>query len=118
MSKFILSTDKEILETIAATFPTQKELIAATSVYYNTTSPLGDVEKEKEVCYFALVVTSKDTNYHLTKEDMDQLAALYVDNKELLSVLDKAQKTKTVPVGKATKAKNGDGCAYLARDPN
>ena len=115
MTKLIIATDKETLETIAATFPTQKELIAATSVYYNTTSPLGDVEKEKEVSSITLVVTSKDINYHLTKEAMDQLAALYVDNKELLSVLDKAQKTKTVPVGKAA---NGSGCAYMGRDPN
>ena len=68
MSKLIIATDKETLETIAATFPTQKELIAATSVYYNTTSPLGDVEKEKEVSSITLVVTSKDTNYHLTNE--------------------------------------------------
>lgn len=115
MTKLTISIDKETLETIAATFPTQKELIAATSIYYNTTSPLGDVEKEKEVSYITLVVASKDTNYHLTKEAMDQLATLYVDNKELLSMLDKAQKSKTVPVGKAAK---GSGCAYLGRDPN
>lgn len=115
MTKLIVSIDKETLETIAATFPTQKELIAATFVHYNITSPLGDVEKEKEVSHITLVVAIKDNNYYLTKETMDQLATLYVDNKELLSMLDKAQKMKTVPVAKAAK---GSGCAYLGRDPN
>ena len=115
MSHPIIDTDTQSLETIAATYPTQQELIAATSVYHTTVSPLIDSKNEGDTHKNIFVVAYKETELYLTIEAMDKLATLYVDNKELLSVLDKAQKTKTVPVAKAA---NGSGCAYLGRDPN
>ena len=95
------------LEAIAALYPTEDNLIAATTVYAEykdgeiDTTPIFMVgmENEKFVC--------------LSKTDMDKLAALYVENKKLVAIVDKASGIKTMS---AAKAKSGSGCAYVARN--
>jgi hypothetical protein len=44
---------------------------------------------------------------------MDKLVALYVENKKLVAIVDKASSIKTMS---ADKAKSGNGCAYVARN--
>jgi hypothetical protein len=98
---------REQLEVIASTYPTQDDLIAATTVY----AEYKDGEIDTTPIF--MVCMENEKFVRLSKADMDKLVALYVENKKLVAIVDKASSIKTMS---AVKAKSGNGCAYVARN--
>ena len=95
------------LEAIAALYPTEDNLIAATTVY----AEYKDGEIDTTPIF--MVGMENEKFVRLSKTDMDKLSALYVENKKLVAIVDKASGIKTMS---AAKAKSGSGCAYVARN--
>ena len=97
----------EQLEMIASLYPTEDNLIAATTVY----AEYKDGEIDTTPIF--MVGMENEKFVRLSKADMDKLVALYVENKKLVAIVDKASSIKTMS---ANKAKSGNGCAYVARN--
>ena len=98
----------EQLEVIAALYPTEDNLIAATTVYAEYED--GEIDTTP---IFMVGMENDKTVHRLFLTDMNKLATLYVENKKLVAIVDKASGIKTMS---AAKAKSGSGCAYVARN--
>ena len=103
---FVMAADK--LEAIAALYPTEDNLIAATTVYAEYED--GEIDTTP---IFMVGMENDETVHRLFLTDMDKLAALYVENKKLVSLMNKASGIKTMS---AAKVKSGSGCAYATRN--
>ena len=96
------------LEAIAALYPTEDNLIAATTVYVEYKD--GEIDTTP---YFMVGMENDKTVHRLFLTDMNKLATLYVENKKLVALIDKAPGIKTMY---AVKAKSGSGYVYVARN--
>ena len=96
------------LEAIAALYPTEDNLIAATTVYAEY--EYGEIDTRP---IFIVGMEKGNTVHRLFLTDMDKLATLYVENKKLVALMDKASGIKIMY---PAKAKSGSGCAYVARN--
>lgn len=106
----LTAEQREQLEVIASTYPTQDDLIVATAVFFEHKL---EGEGVSAVSSSPMFIIGGDKSNCLNKDIMDALVAMYVTNDKLLSLMTKVKDAK---FGAADKAKSGNGCAYVARN--
>lgn len=107
----LTTEQRERLEVIASTYPTQDDLIVATAVFFEHKMDDTGVKQVNNTA--PMFIIGADKSNCLTKDKMDALVAMYATNDKLLALMQKVEEMKPVTVAKA---KQGSGCAYVARN--
>ena len=107
----LTTEQREQLEVIASTYPTQDDLIVATAVFFEHQLDGVGVKPVKDTK--PMFIIGADKSNCLTKDNMDALVAMYATNDKLLALMQKVDEMKPATV---SKAKQGSGYAYVARN--